>query len=459
MAQKKRVFSIGSAHLEIIGKILDHNIQSLSNQNGAVTIGIGGAVCKLAADLTRQGMTVSLLTAIQKQSVYSSIIRTHIGELGINILAVDVEESRTPAFSAHIGASEEILSAVASLPISTAVFKPELIRQAMVDAQCAIIDSALSTEMMTRCITLATNMGIPVFIVVTSEAGAIRVQNIKANLSALFIRQQDAEYLLKKMGKASDLCLLSQHFNSALVILRDHSGLLVIEGTERTWLESEKVGGHMASQRNSMILSLIIENRVFSWMTLIDACKQSLLMFDQHKQNLPMKNSVEPTLSTLDSMATKDDMTGLFNRRTMDRHIKQAMHDPKHFSILLMDIDHFKNVNDTFGHDAGDETIKTIAEILKNELRGQDIPSRWGGEEFLCLLRNTEYRQALQVAERIRKKIEALQIPIVGKVTVSLGVAQHTSIEMPDRTIKRTDEALYLSKKNGRNKVTYRPSH
>lgn len=171
-----------------------------------------------------------------------------------------------------------------------------------------------------------------------------------------------------------------------------------------------------------------------------------------HKLNTAMEQ--------LKVLSITDSLTGLFNRRhamlRMEDEILQKKRYGGHFSIILGDIDYFKKINDTYGHDCGDIVLKRVAAILKESSREQDMLSRWGGEEFLILLPMTDLEGAMILAERMRKAIEAEEIAYKGgtvRLTITLGVAEHAEKEPLDSTIKRADTALYLGKDEGRNRV------
>ncbi len=162
-------------------------------------------------------------------------------------------------------------------------------------------------------------------------------------------------------------------------------------------------------------------------------------------------------------LTTTDRMTKLklkhffFNTLQVRLQAWETEHEP--LCLLMLDIDHFKRVNDTYGHLAGDETLKGAAALTLEELRVSDVAARYGGEEFILLLPGTERRDAFEVAERIRLRIEAagfLSGTKLVRVTVSLGVAQYDPQidSSPEAFVERVDRALYASKQNGRNRTT-----
>ncbi len=163
-------------------------------------------------------------------------------------------------------------------------------------------------------------------------------------------------------------------------------------------------------------------------------------------------------------MSTTDMMTHLKLRHyfftILTERIYNFRNDKSHpFSLIMGDIDHFKQVNDTYGHQAGDEVIKAISTIIRDNLRQKDVGSRYGGEEFIILLQNTGEKKAYEVAERLRGRISSCEEEKMGckeEITVSFGVAEYDPDEdtTAEDLIKRVDSALYHSKESGRNRTT-----
>jgi diguanylate cyclase (GGDEF)-like protein len=161
--------------------------------------------------------------------------------------------------------------------------------------------------------------------------------------------------------------------------------------------------------------------------------------------------------------SVRDVKTGLFNHGFFTTRLNEEIAHSRRrgiaSSIIVIDVDRFKNFNDAFGHLAGDRVLEHIALAIKSNLRAGDVPSRFGGEEFTILLPNTDQETALVVAERLRTAIATMQVPWdvpLPQVTISLGVATfEKEKDVPtDEIIGRADEALYQSKENGRNRTT-----
>ena len=156
----------------------------------------------------------------------------------------------------------------------------------------------------------------------------------------------------------------------------------------------------------------------------------------------------------LETLAERDTLTGVYNRRRMNELLRYELSKRRTESnlvLLMYDIDHFKRVNDTFGHDTGDKVLKSLTDCVQGMVRSADTLSRWGGEEFLCLLTHTNIEQARIVAERIRKNVEQTSFGQVGRVTISIGITAALSTDTPDTLFARADKALYAAKHAGRN--------
>lgn len=164
-------------------------------------------------------------------------------------------------------------------------------------------------------------------------------------------------------------------------------------------------------------------------------------------------------------LSTKDGLTGVFNRRYFDIHIKQMIEkyqeSKKQFSMMILDMDHFKQVNDTYGHLAGDAVLKKLASIFKTSFRVTDLIARYGGEEFAVLLNNTDLNICRNIAEEVRSIIEKTEFSIGEQrepihKTVSIGASEYIQGDTAESFISRADKALYEAKENGRNKVVIR---
>lgn len=178
-----------------------------------------------------------------------------------------------------------------------------------------------------------------------------------------------------------------------------------------------------------------------------------------YAQQIEVAITIADLFETVKSQAVTDSLTGLYNRRYFEecltREVTRAQRQNQPFSIIGLDLDFLKKINDVHGHAYGDLAIKTIADILKKNARSIDIAARMGGEEFNLLLPGIDSKGAMIAAERIRKAIEVEEIETIGHITASVGVATYLEhSDNIDEVMELTDQAMYMSKRNGRNQVT-----
>jgi diguanylate cyclase len=174
-------------------------------------------------------------------------------------------------------------------------------------------------------------------------------------------------------------------------------------------------------------------------------------------------SNLQHSLEAIRAESLTDPLTGLGNRKYFDRSfdmaVRAALASGEPLSLMMFDIDHFKSFNDSYGHLTGDQVLRLVAMSLKQTIKGQDITARYGGEEFAVVLPNTALRQALTVADHIRRAVMAKELKkkstgeILGRVTISVGVSMLKQGDDTDTLIDRADSCLYAAKRNGRNRV------
>jgi len=180
----------------------------------------------------------------------------------------------------------------------------------------------------------------------------------------------------------------------------------------------------------------------------------------RHRYAAELRESVSTTLQ----LAVIDELTGLYNRRYFDRHLAlmldKAQEQGRDLAVMMLDIDYFKRVNDSWGHDAGDKILKEFSLRLQRNIRGVDLACRYGGEEFMVLMPDTDHAQAQKIGERVRSAIEGTKFEAGVKkplgITVSAGIALiEGKLDTPESMVKRADIALYKAKEDGRNRVVF----
>ena len=185
--------------------------------------------------------------------------------------------------------------------------------------------------------------------------------------------------------------------------------------------------------------------------------KWAMLMKEYQDELSEINLMLENKNIEYENIASTDALTGLYNRYKFSQlyisSYTSMIQRHNDMSLILLDIDHFKNVNDKYGHNIGDKTLVQISHTLLKILRSVDVVCRWGGEEFLIILPTADKIHAVSIAEKLRQAIEELKIDVVGQVTTSFGVAQVREGEDMQDVIDRADKALYLAKDSGRNCV------
>lgn len=188
-------------------------------------------------------------------------------------------------------------------------------------------------------------------------------------------------------------------------------------------------------------------------------------MVEERTEELETKNSLlemeifirKKTEEELQHLAITDPLTHLYNRRKFYELLNMEMQRERRYktglALILCDLDHFKTINDHFGHDVGDSVIKIFAQTGKENIRETDVLARWGGEEFIFLIPATDLDSVLAIAEKLRAAIEEIKLPPVGRITASFGITLFDDGDLVESFIKRADDALHKAKKIGRNRV------
>lgn len=215
--------------------------------------------------------------------------------------------------------------------------------------------------------------------------------------------------------------------------------------------------------KSLIIIPLCPMNKEFGWFCVFtsrdELAEAETDFLSLYAQQIEMSITITDLFLAVKEQAVTDPLTGLNNRRnfeeTLKREVTRAQRQNQPFSIIGIDLDFLKKINDEYGHAYGDLAIKTVADILKSNARSVDLPARMGGEEFNVLLPGIDSNGAMIAAERIRKAIEAKELDVIGHITASIGVAtffEHT--DNAEELLELTDQAMYISKRNGRNQVT-----
>ncbi|MXO72354.1 diguanylate cyclase [Alteraurantiacibacter buctensis] len=283
-----------------------------------------------------------------------------------------------------------------------------------------------------------------------SRQQAERVDQLTV-IAATFVSQAQRTVALQRAGRHEEAVAASQLTRGRQLTNRVMAMLDQIEAVERQLMEQRENGAATAARRSDDFQGMLMVSGL-ALLAIGAYSSQALRLAIQREQAIRAE---------LDRIATTDELTGLANRREMftslDRMIATARRSGRPLSVAILDLDRFKQVNDTHGHPAGDEVLRRVAEMARLLLRQQDLVGRLGGEEFLIAFPDCPAHEAVAACERLRQGIAALPVLLpsgVGlSVTVSTGVAQFDPSDDRKTVISRADEALYRAKKGGRDQV------
>ncbi len=304
----------------------------------------------------------------------------------------------------------------------------------------------------------------------------LEFHNAMKNLAKIIETQYELNYIIPIIGEILDTFIA----NHLVYIFLKHNGKnklvypsacmdkRIIETVENFHSKAEnlltqnkKIGYFPLASENSQIGTLVTKS------TEDELTEQEIYYIEQITKQVSTTITRANVYSEILKHATLDALTGFYNRRQLEERVKQETATAKRkktsLCAIMTDIDFFKKVNDTYGHAAGDAVLKTVAKIMRSQLREYDIAARYGGEEFAILLPLTKQDEALRVAERLRHAVEKKVIDIEKvntkndtktiSVTISLGVHCFDNKDKPETLLLNADKALYQAKESGRNKV------
>ena len=207
----------------------------------------------------------------------------------------------------------------------------------------------------------------------------------------------------------------------------------------------------------SNLVADALSNIIIAWLASMIIFKKFVNEFINQKKIEDKNEKLNKVNAKLKEISDKDRLTGIYNRRKLEEILSDVYYKAerynKNFSLILFDLDHFKKVNDNYGHQIGDKVLKEISKILLNSIRKVDYFGRWGGEEFLIILPETNLQAAEKLAERLRINIEESSFSKVDNLTSSFGVASYSEEKGIEDIIQAADQALYRAKEKGRNRI------
>lgn len=333
-------------------------------------------------------------------------------------------------------------------------------------------DASVNMEFLFLMKVFASQVSLKLQNIVLNEQSKINVEfhDSMKNIAKIIETQYELNYIVPLIGEMLDRFIsdhliyvfLKQEGEFKLVWPKACKDERIYEALKQLTTETayvltndDKIGAFPLTSEEGEITGCIVARS-----TLDKLSKRDISYLEQLTRQSAITINRANVYSKVLQYATLDALTNLNNRRQFEVRLKQEIATTKRqknpLCAMMIDIDFFKKVNDTYGHASGDTVLRTVASIIKQHLRESDIPSRYGGEEFAVLLPYTHIDEAQIVGERLRKAVEATPVTIDKKtinVTISMGLAEFNTEETGEELFERADKALYAAKENGRNRV------
>jgi len=484
---------IGSAHLNILSCVYD--TKTTTSRSGTLSISYGGTGYNVASHLSLLGHKVVFGTVLADTTISRTIVQS-LQRVGVRVRPEFRVGLSDAGLSAHMDADGRLISDVSSSPIGEEDFHRDHLLHMIRGADVVIIECSLSLNTLCTAIELAVQHGKPIWLAGVSEEKVLKVHELFLRgyrLNGLFVNKNELAALIRKIGGGGHArtdywpCQIAAAISGYVIETRGQLGVCVWDGERsltsgggklmpESFMNPDQPKPDMLPRRGrpnwlgagDELLALTL-SRHYSLGESVDkaAAEASRVVSKSPRRNgeeQPSSNPLEDRLRHISDAAYRDQLTGLLNRHGMTDALHQ-FDGHTQISLLMIDIDHFKRVNDVFGHDMGDKVLAEVSAILTRTIRTVDIACRWGGEEMILILPNASLTVAVDIAERIRIAIEEREFPGITdldtehrrRITVSIGVAEATAAEL-DLARDLADQCLYESKRGGRNRVTPAPA-
>ena len=441
----------GSLNVDVIAQ--SDEAPSSVYKKGSVNFNFGGAGHNMAINMKELGLESSFLGVVNDGAM-GNLALGHLESHGVSTHVQTFEHMEDAIFVAsfHKGVLQ---SATTSNAAEAAMLGQDVINKALLECDVMLSTAVFSLDVLKKIEAAALEQRKPLFINVTTEAHASKLAELQ-HVTCAFMNMREAKKLQEHMGQDS-LEHMVDKLGFSLIVLQGKSAVMHIEvekGATVHKIESVPVMGNTLG-----VGDLVVCNLISTWM--LDGqydfsqarfrAEEILSVPHGHLgSSSPLRLSIQQETQKADA----DTLTGILNRRGVNKFIERRTRTRGKLTAILIDIDHFKKVNDTYGHDVGDIVLYKVSNMLKRFIRATDALSRWGGEEFLLLLPGIGGSAAANLAERIRAYVEAQTIEEMGDhVTISVGIAERKDDEDFLGLVKHADIALYEAKHNGRNCV------
>ncbi len=456
MRSSPYVLVAGGAHIEVLSRIAEASLSI--RKMGRTHIEVGGVAANIALNLVTAKYPTALLTAFGRNG-FSSIINQHLQTSGIKLFAASSDSNREPSVAMFFSDNGDLKEVVEDAGDGVLDLPERLVLSALDYAEVCVIDCALPESAIGQIANAAHEQGVPIVGVLVSENAAMKVRLLQ-NIADTIIVSDAAKLAIPGAYSASALDL-SRTFGCNIAIVRESDAAVsmaldgaLIEIEPRDLVRAGNGAGIIEAFAAATVALNYLDKYPFE-SAVRTAIAESLSVYGNVNGNHGNSGTVERTILDWRTRAMYDEMTGLLNRKSVDHGLELALERVREsgtpLSLLIIDLDRLKSINDTIGHHAGDQAIIATAQAISRNV-SRDQAGRLGGDEFLVFLPGMEGAVATVVARSIAADLA--KTVINEPLTVSIGGASYLHGGDSSYDLKhRADMALYEVKRAGRNGV------
>tara|TARA_R110000868_G_scaffold190862_1_gene434731 strand:- start:33844 stop:35232 length:1389 start_codon:yes stop_codon:yes gene_type:complete len=455
---EKFAFIAGSALLDIVSTITE--FRHIEDNIGMTTLNFGGVAYNVAVNLRRLNVPTTLCTAMNNspisQMIMNELTRQHVRTY------FKIDKSLPDGIYNGMFYEGKEVASVWVNTVEKVVFDKAFIRKGMQNAACLLITSCMTIKNMNKFIQVANDLNIPVFVGGASLMEVSKLKDIEGKVDYYFINANEMDKLTRAVERANSWCDTAVMLNATFIVTKGGEGAEICtpDGDEKVYkTKNENVSGNVLGA-GDLFMSMAIKEILFEGASLDNAIAKSMNaaveILQRDDANIGTPSPLAANIQMVADRAHHDKLTGALNRHGVERYLTAPDAVIENMHMLLIDADFFKNINDTYGHNIGDEALVSIVQVVKDLVRQNDLVARFGGEEFICLLNGMTNAQAEKIAERMRVSIDCQNHTSADiSMTVSIGVCKWGKGENLEGVLKRADDALYQAKLTGRNKVVW----
>lgn len=449
----------GTVYIDVNG--FADRASSPNEFDGKAHLEFGGPAYNIAANLTAFCQPPLLCVALKKDSTFTNMIETNLRERRIKYHIMK-DDRLTDNLKVTIYKGHSAMASVVDASVDQFLFTQEAAENIIEKGDVVIITTDLSVQSLSNITAAANAKGAKTIITGESVITAKRIGQMTASPTYVILNENEMDELCISRFGFKSYTHAAKASNADFVVTLGNKGSVIIYANGETFFSPvEPVETEGASLGAGEVFVSCVANDIMYGETLEYALRDiGPIVGEQIKSNnsnMLDAGSFESSISSAFKNAAMDELTGVFNRRGFDDELLRSFRPDSQNYIVMFDIDHFKSINDTFGHQVGDIVLQKVCGAIKGSIRASDILARYGGEEFVLYMSSKpgDEENVKAAVERILKKIRNLSISEIDrKVTTSAGISLFKNYYEFEAALKRADSLLYKSKNEGRDRLS-----